>query len=157
VHLSGDAGVVTTEGAEVLARAADRPTVVASGQHAWWQPPELADPGNPLLPRSQYGSVASAAAVARWWASVPAAVTIAPVDFHTPVVVQWWQCGEERTFLAGNLETGWIGDARVPRSVVVEVRETLGAITRHELDVPREGCIVERVPSATGTAVAEAP
>jgi hypothetical protein len=154
VHLSGDAGVTATDDADVLARAADRPTLVAAGHRAWWQPPELADPGNPLLPRSQYGSVASAAAVARWWATVPADVTVVPVDFHAPVVVHWWTCGDERRILVGNLETGWIGDARVPRSVSLHVTEPSGETTRYDLDIPREGCIVKRLSPLVGAAAA---
>ena len=67
VHLAGDTLVDVVEPAAVLVHAAGNPTLVATGDDAWWQPPELSDPANPLLPRSQYGSVASAVAVARWF------------------------------------------------------------------------------------------
>src|SRR5690606_38830385 len=113
VHL---AGYTTVEGVasgddvpETLARAGGEPTLVAGARWGWWQPPELVDPGNPLLPRSQYGSVASAAAAARWLASDPgAAISPEPVPFHLPVTVQWWTEGERAHILLGNLEAGWI-------------------------------------------------
>jgi hypothetical protein len=126
---------------DVLVTADGWPTIVHRDDHAWWHPPELADPSNPLLPRSQYGSVASARAIAGWWATRPAEIVVEPVDEHTPVTVQWWRCGTHRTVLIGNLETGWIGDARTPRTVVLQVRHE-GGTERLTLDVPPEGCRV---------------
>jgi hypothetical protein len=144
VHLAGDAHVEVDPAADVIANADGWPTVVALGSRAWWQPPELADPANPLLPRSQYGSVTSAVAIARWWARQPADVTVVPVDVHLPVTVQWWESGGRRTVLAGNLETGWVGDSRTPRTVKLVVREGEDAAA-HTLDVPSEGCLVEHL------------
>lgn len=140
VHLAGDAAVRIVDGAP-LATADGWPTIVHRDDHAWWQPPELADPSNPLLPRSQYGSVATARAVAGWWSTRAAEVVVEPVAEHTPVTVQWWRCGTRRTVLVGNLETGWIGDARTPRTVVLQVRHA-GRTERLTLDVPPEGCLV---------------
>ena len=142
VHLAGTAPVTAEPTARSLVTAAGDPTVVARDGVAWWQPPELVDPSNPLLPRSQYGSVASAAAVARWLndANDGAVPTVAPVPYHLPVTVQWWDEGDERWVLAGNLEAGWIGDARLPRTV--QLRD--GAAVR-EIDVPAEGCVVAQL------------
>lgn len=141
VHLAGDTSVVADRGT-VLVAADDWPTLVHRDDHAWWHPPELADPSNPLLPRSQYGSVASARAVASWWSTLPAEVVVEPVDEHTPVTVQWWRCGTRRTVLVGNLEAGWIGDARTPRTVALQVHRRDGGTERLTLDVPPEGCLV---------------
>lgn len=145
VHLAGDVAVDVAADAEVLAEAG-RPTLVGRGDAAWWQPPELADPANPLLPRSQYGSVASAGAAARWWtsrrtANVPR-VTVTPPVHHLPVTVQWWCRADEVWVLAGNLETGWVGDARTPRRVELEVVTADGTVVIPHLDVPGDGCVV---------------
>jgi hypothetical protein len=140
VHLAGDTSVAV-DGGVVLVTADGWPTIVHCDDHAWWQPPELADPSNPLLPRSQYGSVASARAIAGWWSTRPAEIVVEPVDEHMPVTVQWWRCGTRRTVLIGNLETGWIGDARTTRTVVLQVRHDTHT-ERLILDVPPEGCLV---------------
>ncbi|HWL45484.1 MAG TPA: hypothetical protein VNQ73_21265 [Ilumatobacter sp.] len=145
VQLAGQTAVEARPEADVLATAAGRPTLAAAGGGtAWWQPPELADPSNPLLPRSQYGSVASAAVAARWLSAHGRGVTVEPVPYPSPVTVQWWQAGDERWVLAGNLEAGWVGDARFARSVVVHS----DGGQRIELDVPAEGCAVAQLPVA---------
>jgi hypothetical protein len=135
VHLAGQTPVAASAG-DVLASAGGSPTVVAGERWAWWQPPELVDPGNPLLPRSQYGSVASAAAAARWLASADGSeITVEPVPYHLPVTVQWWYEDERCQVLAGNLETGWVGDSRTPRRV-----ELLHHGRSLSIDVPPESC-----------------
>lgn len=143
VHLAGDSEAALERGT-ALATADGWPTIVHADDHAWWQPPELSDPSNPLLPRSQYGSVASARAVARWWSTCPAEIVVEPVDEHTPVTVQWWRSGAGRTVLIGNLETGWIGDSRTPRTVALQIRHQRHT-ERITLDIPPEGCIVYQV------------
>lgn len=147
VHLAGDTAVVA-DGGTVLAYADGWPTIVHHGDRAWWQPPELADPSNPLLPRSQYGSVASARAAAAWWSTHPAEVVVEPVDDHLPVTVQWWRSGARRTVLVGNLETGWIGDARTSRTVTLHVRHG-DRTERLTLEVPPEGCVVHHIDPLT--------
>lgn len=141
VHLAGQPAASATERADVLATAGGCPTLVALDRTAWWQPPELADPSNPLLPRSQYGSVASAAAAARWL-TAGGGWSVDPVPFHLPVTVLWWRSGEECWALAGNLEAGWVGDARTERRVTL--RHGSAVI---ELDVPPESCVVTRLPA----------
>ncbi|WP_116996765.1 hypothetical protein [Desertimonas flava] len=156
IHLAGDACVeISGDDVEVLAEADEWPTLVASDRDgegstpsatAWWQPPELADPSNPLLPRSQYGSVAAARAVARWWSRQPAPVAVEDRAIHEPLTVQWWESAGGRTLLLGNLETGWLGDSRTPRSAAVRIDE----ITLR-FDVPAERCVVASVSEAGGT------
>jgi hypothetical protein len=136
VHLSGDAEVETT--GEVLARAGGRPTLVVHDDAAWWQPPDLADPANPLLPRSQYGSVASAVRAARWW-SGRGQVRVEPPQVHRPVTVHAWRHGQGTTLLLGNLETGWVGDSRSARCASITVD---GGRTWRRVEVPPEGCVV---------------
>jgi hypothetical protein len=147
VHLAGQVAVATDGDdaapgiGQVLASAAGRPTLVGGDRWAWWQPPELVDPGNPLLPRSQYGSVVSAAAAARWLGGGPATdPAVECVPYHLPVTVQWWYEGDHCHVLAGNLETGWVGDSRTPRT----------ATLRHDgkpvaIDVPPESCVLVEI------------
>jgi hypothetical protein len=137
VHLAGQV-TVAAEGddVDVLAQAADRPTLVGRGRWGWWQPPELVDPANPLLPRSQYGSVVSAAAAARWLGRGPATrFAVECVPYHLPVTVQWWYEGDDCHVLAGNLETGWVGDSRTPRTATLQRDGSTVTI-----DVPPESC-----------------
>jgi hypothetical protein len=153
VFLAGDAEVTTRSAAAVLARADGWPTATSADHHAWWQPPELADPTNPLLPRSQYGSVASAVRVAHWWNNHDAEVRVAPVLEHLPVTVQWWDNGDRRTILVGNLESGWLGDSRTSRTVTVSTGhgENRATLT---IDVRPEGCTVQHLGAP---AITEAP
>ncbi len=52
---------------------------------------------------------------------------MAPVAAHEPVTVSCWSSGGAVHLLFGNLESGWMGDARFPRRVTVDVpRERLG-------------------------------
>lgn len=139
VHLVGRSRVVADRDTAVLVSAGGSPSLVATDRVAWWQPPELADPSNPLLPRSQYGSVASAAAAARWLAE-RGTVRVSDVPYHLPVTVQWWDEGDDRWVLVGNLEAGWVGDARTPRQVGLCVGDSPSS-----LDAPPEGCTVVRL------------
>jgi hypothetical protein len=154
VHLAGDTLVKADPSSAVLVHAGGHPTLVATANDAWWQPPELADPSNPLLPRSQYGSVASAAAVARWYAGRPHRIAVEPVAPHEPVTVQWWYTGDRCCVLAGNLEAGWIGDARTPRTVTLDIVESHGVVsgsrppTTLTIDVPPEACVLTRLSAA---------
>lgn len=150
VFLAGDAEVVALDDAEVLARADGWPTATARRDHAWWQPPELADSSNPLLPRSQYGSVASAIVLGRWWNDNDLDVSIAPVAPHLPVTVQWWETPDHRTLLAGNLETGWIGDSRTERTVAITSWHA-GERVELTIDVAPEGCTVHQLETLART------
>jgi hypothetical protein len=140
VHLAGQTAVEAGAAGDVRVTAGGIPTLVAGDRWAWWQPPELVDPGNPLLPRSQYGSVASAASAARWLAEDGSGLAVEPVPYHLPVTVQWWFEGERRHLLAGNLETGWIGDSRTSRTVTVRDGDR-----RSTIEVPPEGCALVTV------------
>ena len=63
------------------------------------------------------------------------------VPYHLPVTVQWWYEGDHCHVLAGNLETGWIGDSRTPRTATLRLDATLVNI-----DVPAESCALVEVP-----------
>ena len=141
VFLPADARVVPSEGAVVLSEADEWPTVTSLGDRAWWCPPDLSDPSNPLLPRSQYGSVGSAVVVAHWW-NERGTVTTSPVPEHLPVTLQWWDTTEGRVVLTGNLETGWIGDSRTPRLVEITIADPDVGDTTLTITTPPEGCTV---------------
>jgi hypothetical protein len=154
-HLGGDAHVDVERSDDVLVTVDGWPSMVASGGDAWWQPPDLSDPANPLLPRSQYGSVASAIVAARWWSRQPGDVVVEPLPVHEPITVQWWATSTDRTLLVGNLETGWIGDSRTPRTVSLTIRDHDGHTTRHIVDVPPEGCTVQQLVTTPATQVGD--
>ncbi len=95
-----------------------------------WQPPDLADPGNPLVPHSQIGSTSpyvEAARILNAGAAAAGGLSVAPVAQHEPVTVSSWRSDGAVYLLFGNLESGWMGDARFPRRVSVAVpRDRLG-------------------------------
>jgi hypothetical protein len=141
VHLAGQIAVTADPArTRVLASAGGLPTLIAGARWGWWQPPELVDPGNPLLPRSQYGSVVSAAAAARWLGGRAPTDGVEPVPYHLPVTVQWWYEGDRRHVLAGNLETGWVGDSRTARTAAL--RDAGAPLT---VDVAPESCALVEV------------
>jgi hypothetical protein len=85
-----------------------------------WQPPDLADPGNPLVPHSQIGTVSPYVEVARVFAreaTHPGGLRVEPVAAHEPVAVSCWRSAGAIHVLLGNLESGWMGDARFSRRV----------------------------------------
>jgi hypothetical protein len=141
VHLAGQIAVTADPArTQVLASAGGLPTLIAGARWGWWQPPELVDPANPLLPRSQYGSVVSAAAAARWLGGRAPTDGVEPVPYHLPVTVQWWYEGDRRHVLAGNLETGWVGDSRTARTAAL--RDAGAPLT---VDVAPESCALVEV------------
>jgi hypothetical protein len=89
-----------------------------------WQPPDLADPGNPLVPHSQIGTVSpyvEAARVLGRGAARAGGLHVEPVAMHEPVAVSCWRSGGALHVLLGNLESGWMGDARFPRPVRLRI------------------------------------
>jgi hypothetical protein len=92
---------------------------VAPGRYHW-QPPDLADPGQPLVPHSQIGTVSpyvEAARVLGRAAGRSGGMSVEPPALHEPVAVSIWRSGGRLHVLLGNLESGWMGDARFPRQV----------------------------------------
>jgi hypothetical protein len=122
VHLPERVAVRPMEGATVAYDSRGTPLLVGRDGVHHWQPPDLADPGNPLVPHSQIGSVSPYVEAARLLgrgAAAAGGVRVAPVAAHEPVTVLCWRGGGMVHVLAGNLESGWMGDARFPRTVSV--------------------------------------
>ncbi len=97
-----------------------------AGRHGiyHWQPPDLADPGNPLLPHSQIGTVNPYVEVARLInrrAAEAGGLSVEPMAAHEPVTVSCWRSDGQVHLLLGNLESGWIGDSRFARHVTVRL------------------------------------
>ncbi len=173
VHLP-ERRVVTAEAADVAYTTVEGPIVVRRGSATWWQPPDWSAPPLALLPRSQLGTAAVHAVAARTLARAVAEAggTCAdPVALHEPVCWHVWESGGTVYVLAGNLESGWLGDARHPRMVTIhlgaEVTAPLGAGpwrleplttadgapvegvgSRFNVLVPAEGCRVLRLAAA---------
>ena len=95
-----------------------------------WQPPDLADPGNPLMPHSQIGSVnpyVEAARLINRRAAQSGGMSVDPPAAHEPVTLSCWRSAGKIHLLLGNLESGWMGDSRFTRRVTVHLpRERLG-------------------------------
>jgi hypothetical protein len=159
-------------------------TVLLAGRAPiyWWQPPDLADPGNPLVPHSQIGSTspyAEAARVLNAGAAAAGGLAVDAVATHEPVTVSCWRSRGAVYLLLGNLESGWMGDARHPRRATVAVpRDRLGVepgtrvvgvpvnvegpavvdeagpdepVVRLSVTVAPEGCLVLRLATAAET------
>jgi len=109
----------------------------------WWQPPDFNDPGNAWLPHHQIGSPSPYVETARSFADVVASaggIYVEPLAAHLPATVHLWRSGGRTWLLAGNLETGWIGDSRLPRALTVCLPLGMGATVLID-DV--DGSIVE--------------
>ena len=122
LHLPERAAVTAAPSASVRYDSRGTPLLVTSGQFGYWQPPDLADPGNPLIPHSQIGAVSPYMEASRAMASGAAAaggVRCDDVAVHEPVAVHCWRSGGSVHVLLGNLESGWMGDARFERRVSV--------------------------------------
>jgi hypothetical protein len=121
LHLPERAAVRATESDTWLGYDSDgTPILLGRAGRYHWQPPDLADPGNPLVPHSQIGSVSPYVETARLLAREAAAaggLNVGPVSSHEPVTVSCWRSHGLVHVLLGNLESGWMGDSRFARSV----------------------------------------
>lgn len=81
-----------------------------------WQPPDLHSPANAHFPRNQYGSVEPYRAVAAVISESSTDVSTRVPDAHAPIVVSCWRGSGQVHLLLGNLDSGWIGDSRWPRT-----------------------------------------
>ena len=103
------------------------PLLVGRAPFYHWQPPDLADPGNPLIPHSQIGTTSpyvEAARVLNAGAARAGGISVDPVAAHEPVTVSCWRSYGTVHVLLGNLESGWMGDARFPRRLTVNLPRT---------------------------------
>ncbi len=175
VHLPERAVIRAAPDAWVGYDSRGTPLLVGRGRVAHWQPPDVADPGNPLLPHSQIGTVSPYVEAARFLgreARAAGGLSVDAVAVHEPVTVGCWRSAGRIHLLLGNLESGWMGDSRFVRRVRVVLpcgrfaltggerlrvvglgTHTLGAlvVTVGEealelgLEVPPQGCLVVRL------------
>ena len=124
VHLPEREVVAAAPDAWVGYDSRGTPLLVGREPFYHWQPPDLADPGNPLIPHSQIGSTSPYVEAARLLndkAGAAGGLSVAEVAAHEPVTVSCWRSGGAVYLLFGNLESGWMGDARFPRQVTVRL------------------------------------
>lgn len=147
VHLAAHRRLVAAPDARVRYAAGDEALLVGRDGTWVWQPPDLHQPGNPLFPRNQLGTINPYLEVARLMAEQSRGVACDPVPIERPVTVQAWRSGGRIVVLAGNLETGWIGDSRWPRTAVI-------AFPADRLPFPAREARLTAVPTVTagGTA-----
>ena len=177
VHMPEHMVLEADDDVRVMYASHGRPLLAGRGDVLVWQPPDLADPSDPLVPRSQIGTVSPYVAAYRAMAErTTKGVRVLPLAVHEPVAVSCWRSDGAIHVLAGNLETRWLGDARFPRrAMIVLPRERLGLAPdadyvlrplnregtsiapepggdaselRFGLDVPPEGCLVARLERA---------
>lgn len=178
VHLPERVVVRAAADAWVGYGSAGTPLFVGRGRIAHWQPPDVADPGNPLLPHSQVGTVSPYVEATRFLAREARAsggLSVDAIAAHEPVTVSCWRSAGRIHLLLGNLESGWMGDSRFPRRVRVvlpcerfaltpgerlgvvalgsngldDVVVTVGAdVLELRLVAPPQGCLVVRLEPA---------
>jgi hypothetical protein len=134
------------------------------------------------MPRSQLGTIAPYVEMARVLAAESAGVRTADVPVALPVTIQAWRSEAAVYVLAGNLESGWVGDSRSTRTATVEIprhRAGMGPgamaaaiaaasgegasvsceqdarLIRLTIHVPASGCVLARVSGEEGEEVAQ--
>ena len=127
VHIPEREAVTAADDAWVGYDSRGMPLLVGRAPFYHWQPPDLADPGNPLIPHSQIGTTSpyvEAARVLNDGAARAGGISVDPVAAHEPVTVSCWRSHGTVHVLLGNLESGWMGDARFPRRLTVNLPRT---------------------------------
>jgi hypothetical protein len=122
VHLPERVPVSAVAGAWVGYEAGGGPTLVGRDGFLYWQPPDLADPSDALVPHSQIGTVSPYVEAARAMlagAADSGGVRVEPVPAHEPVAFHCWSSDAVVHVLLGNLESGWMGDSRFARRVTI--------------------------------------
>jgi hypothetical protein len=132
VHMPERVAVKAASEAWVGYEAAGSPVLAGQGRYVYWQPPDLADPSDPLVPHSQIGTVSPyVEAVRTMFARTPDGVRAEPPPASEPVTFSCWSSGGKVHVLLGNLESGWMGDSRFARrATVVLPRTRLGLSPR---------------------------
>jgi hypothetical protein len=122
LHLPDRVPVRAGPGTWVGYSAPEGPLLAGNDRVLYWQPPDLADPGNPLVPRSQLGALSPYIEAGRaLQGRIGDGIRVEAVAPHEPVAVHLWRSGGVVHLLAGNLESRWFGDARFPRRAVVVI------------------------------------
>jgi hypothetical protein len=176
VYMPERVPVTTEPGTWVGYETAGSPVLTRHGRFIYWQPPDLADPSDALVPHSQIGTVSPYVEAARAMTDLAAQShgvrAVAPAA-HEPVTFSCWSSGGVVHVLLGNLESGWMGDSRFARHVTVVLpRARLGldakrgyslrvegsdvaevaldpdaAELQFALEVPPQGCVLARLES----------
>ncbi len=172
VHLPERVAVTANVGTWIGYEAGGSPVLTGHGPFFYWQPPDLADPTDALVPHSQIGTVSPYVEAARAMQSgTTQGVRAEPFPAGEPVTFSCWSSGGTVHVLLGNLESGWMGDSRFVRRVTVvlprarleldpeavyvlrpddggEPYPALDAAAsdlRFSLEVPPQGCLLARL------------
>ena len=170
VHMPERVGVATVRAAWVGYQVGDSPTLTRRDGFLYWQPPDLADPTDALVPHSQIGTVSpyvQAAHAMLAGAAASGGIRLEPPPANEPVTFHCWSSAGTVHVLLGNLESGWMGDSRfsrratvvLPRSRVgldlvkryvlnpddgsqpIAAEDPASADLRFTVDVPAQGCV----------------
>jgi len=124
---------------------AGSPVLTRQGRFIYWQPPDLADPSDALVPHSQIGTVSPYVEAARAMLELTSqshGVRASAPASHEPLTFSCWSSGGVVHVLLGNLESGWMGDSRFGRTVTVVLpRARLGLDAEHEYHLRAEGAL----------------
>jgi hypothetical protein len=172
VHMPERVAVTADQGAWVGYESGGSPVLTGQGSFLYWQPPDLADPTDALVPHSQIGTVSPYVEAARAMQSrTTEGVRAEPPPASEPVAFSCWSSGGTVHVLLGNLESGWMGDSRFTRRVTLVLpRGRLGldatteyvlrpdgggdayvaqdagaAELRFSVEVPPQGCLLARL------------
>ena len=111
VHMPERVPVTVGPGASVRYETAGSPVLTRQDRFIYWQPPDLADPSDALVPHSQIGTVSPYVEAARAMTELTAQAhgvrAVAPAS-HEPVTMSCWSSGGVVNVLLGNLESGWM-------------------------------------------------
>jgi hypothetical protein len=182
ISMPPHARIAVSAETSVSYRSEVTPLLTRRGSVAYWQPPDWANPADRHLPHYQIGGVEPHIEAARLLQELlrdAGRLAVAPMAAHEPVCVHGWRSAGVVHLLLGNVESGWIGDARFARRVEVHVPDALAAglldpvlttvpdgrlieptrrddplLIDHrsfEIEVPPEGCIVARLVERTPT------
>jgi hypothetical protein len=143
VHMPERVAVTAEAGTWVGYEAGGAPVLTSRDGFLYWQPPDLSDPTDALVPHSQIGTVTPYVQAARALlegAAKSGGVHVEQVPAAEPVAFHCWSSGGAVHVLLGNLESGWMGDSRFARSVTVVLpRERLGLDRREQYLLEPEG------------------
>jgi hypothetical protein len=118
-----------TNRGEIIFRTDQTPLILKSKEKPvyYWQPQDFNDPKNQSLPMTQVGSFNSYWAAAKEINQSSAAANqsyVQDVAMEQPIAVHYWKSAGTVYLLVGNLETGFVGDARLERSVSILINRS---------------------------------
>ena len=101
------------------------PLIVKKENVIYWQPLDWSQPGNAFFPRYQLGTLAPYVVLARTLNELSAKSGrsyVQSLPLARPVAVHLWRSGGKIHVLVGNLETNFLGDARIEREATLVLR-----------------------------------